>query len=180
MRSDITEKIEAPAETTVEIVDGLIKVKGPKGENERVLTHPEIKITKEGNIIKLVSKKPSKREKKMIYTFRAHIKNMIKGVVEGFVYKLRICSSHFPMAVTVENDEIVIKNLFGEKIPRRTKITPGVTVKIEGDIIVVESCDKEKAGETATRIEQATKITKRDRRIFQDGCFIIEKAGEPV
>ena len=55
-----------------------------------------------------------------------------------------------------------------------------VNVKIEGDVIVIESTDKEAAGKTATNIEQLTRITDKDRRIFQDGIYVIEKSGKVV
>ena len=51
----------------------------------------------------------------------------------------------------------------------------GVKVNIQGDIIIVEGLEIEKVSQTAARIEQATRLTKVDRRVFQDGCFIIEK-----
>jgi len=32
----------------------------------------------------------------------------------------------------------------------------------------------------AARIEQASKVRGKDRRVFQDGIYIVEKAGEPI
>lgn len=180
MLPPITEKIVIREGVTVEIVGAMIKVKGPKGENERVFAHPKIEISKDDKNVILTSKKPTKREKTMLYSFTAHINNLIEGASSGFTYKLKICSSHFPMSVSVEKDEVVIKNFLGEKIPRRALIMPGVEVKVDGSMIIVEGIDKEKTSVTAARIEQATRITNRDRRIFQDGCFLVEKAGEPI
>lgn len=113
-------------------------------------------------------------------TFKAHINNMIKGVTEGFKYRLKVVYSHFPMTVKVQGDEVVIENFLGEKNPRRAKILPGVTVKVKGSEIEVEGIDKEAVGQTAANIEQATRITKWDRRVFQDGIYIVEKAGKPI
>lgn len=180
MLPQITEKIAIPEGITVEIVGSLVKVKGPKGENEKLFAHPLIEVSKDDKNITLISKKPTKREKAMLYSFRAHIKNLLEGVNLGFTYKLKICSSHFPMSVSVEKEEVIIKNFLGEKIPRKARIMPDVEVKVDGDIITIESVDKDKAAATAACIEQTTRITNRDRRIFQDGCFLIEKAGNPL
>ena len=57
-------------------------------------------------------------------------------------------------------------------------LTNGTVIK--GDIIIVEGIDKELAGQTAARIEQSTRITNKDRRVFQDGCYITDKAGIPI
>jgi len=80
----------------------------------------------------------------------------------------------------VEGDEIIIKNFLGEKIPRKAKILPNTSVEIKSNQIIVSSSNIEFAGQTAANIERATKIKKRDRRIFQDGIFIIEKPGEKL
>ena len=53
-----------------------------------------------------------------------------------------------------------------------------VDVNVNGDIVEISSRDIELAGLTATRMEQLTRVTRRDRRVFQDGIFIIEKAGK--
>lgn len=180
MLPQITGKIAIPEGVTVEIVGSLVKAKGPKGENERTFAHPKIEISKDDKEIILISKKPSKREKTILNSFKSHIKNILEGVNTGFTYKLKVCSSHFPMSVSVEKDEVVIKNFLGEKIPRKARIFQGVEVKVDGSMIIVEGIDKENTAVTAARIEQATRITNRDRRIFQDGCFLVEKAGKPI
>lgn len=175
---DIEEKLRIPEDVEIILDHHTIKVKGPKGENQRKLLHPKVKISNHNGFIILESKKPTKREKKVVNTFKAHIKNMIKGVRHKFIYKIKICSGHFPINVSTEGHFLIIKNFFGEKKDRKTKIIEGVDVKINGDIISIEGVDKEKVGQTAANIEQCTRRCGFDRRIYQDGCWIIEKDGK--
>jgi large subunit ribosomal protein L6 len=52
-----------------------------------------------------------------------------------------------------------------------------VTVKVENKTeVVVSGADKEKVGQTSANIERACRIRGRDRRVFQDGVYIVEKA----
>ncbi|MBW2978141.1 50S ribosomal protein L6 [Candidatus Woesearchaeota archaeon] len=180
MKVDIEEKIEIPKDVQIKVDRSLIQAKGSKGDVSRKLLHPKIKISVQENQIMISSKKATKREKKIIGTFKAHLKNMLKGVVEPFVYKLKICSSHFPMTASVKDNEFGVQNFLGESIPRTLKLMPGVNVKVEGSEIIVESPDKELAGQTAASIEQLCKITNRDRRIFQDGIYIVSKSGKEI
>ena len=176
MKVDLTEKLKIPEGVTVEIDNNLIKAKGPKGLNEKKLFHPRVKIEKKDNFIVLNSKKATKREKVFLNTLKAHIRNMINGVKDGYEYQLKICSGHFPMNVSIQGDELVIKNFFGEKKPRRVKILHGAEVKIDGDIIKVHGIDIDTVSQTASRIELTTRRTGYDRRIYQDGIWIIKKA----
>ncbi len=172
VRKKILEIIEVPGDIKVEIDGKTIRASKDSEKLERKI---ECDVRKENNKLILECENATKREKKLIKTTVAHIRNLIKGLGKKFVYKLQICSVHFPMNVSVSGNELVIKNFLGETKERKAKILNGVEVKIEGDIIYVESSDKEKAGQTAANIEQATKVKNRDRRIFQDGIFIIEK-----
>lgn len=177
-KKEIKAEIAIPEGISIEIKEGTLKAKGKAGEAAKRLFNPNIKITKEGNKIVLRALKTTKREQKLVNTFRAHIKNILLGANEAYTYKLKICSGHFPINVSVKDDDFIVKNFFGEKIPRVLKIKEGAKVKVEGDVVTVESSDKELAGQVAADIEQLTKRTKYDIRVFQDGIWIFEKCGE--
>jgi len=163
----------------IELNDKEVIVKGPLGMLKKKFLVSELKLEKNNGKIVISSKKSTKREKKAAATIAAHIKNMISGVTQGHEYKLQICSVHFPITVAVDNTQgiLKIKNFLGETKERVAKILPGVNVNVQGDIIIVKGIDKEAAGQTAANIETATRIRGRDRRIFQDGIYIIEKNG---
>ncbi len=67
-----------------------------------------------------------------------------------------------------ENDFLLEKKL----------IKDGADVKLDESFVTVEGIDIEIVGQTAADIEQLTRITNRDIRIFQDGIYIIEKPGK--
>ncbi len=176
----LKEEIEIPEGVSVEIEGNKIIVKGPRGTLEREFPFGKINVVKEDNKLRFQVLFPKRRDKAMFGTIVGHVNNMIKGVTEGFTYKLKIVYSHFPMNVKVEGDKVVIENFIGEKKPRIAKILPGVSVKVNKDEIIVEGIDKEACGQTAANIEQATYIKRRDPRIFQDGIYIVEKAGKKL
>jgi large subunit ribosomal protein L6 len=153
----------------------IIVVKGPKGEVRRDIGHKKMSLVMDGNKIIIKAAKSGKKEKKLLGSLRAHIKNMMSGCNELHTYKLKICSSHFPMSVTVAGNEVTIKNLFGAKVAEKVAFQKDVTVKVEGAEITVQGADKEHAGSTAAALEKSTKRSNYDRRVFQDGIYIISK-----
>lgn len=175
MKEDLKRELELPEGVTASLEGEILVVKGPQGENRRNFVYPTLKLNVEQGKVTLSSAKATKREKRMIGTYSAHIKNMVKGVQEKFGYELKVCSGHFPMNVTVSGNKFVIKNFLGEKHPREIEFPKDVEVKVNGDIVEVKSCSRELAGQVAARIEQMCRITDRDRRIFQDGVYIIKK-----
>jgi large subunit ribosomal protein L6 len=180
MKKSLFNEIEIPKEVEVEIDKTNVVVKGPKGENKKSFRVGSLDLKKQGDKIIIGYKKATKREKKMINTIAAHIKNMIKGVQEKFEYKLKICFSHFPFTVNVSGNKIEIKNFLGEKIPRTLQIPMGVEVKTDKEYVTIISSDKELAGKVASDFEKETKIKARDKRIFQDGLYIVNKAGREI
>ncbi len=180
MKIKIEEKIELPNEITATIANDVLTVKGPKGEVAREMKDPEIKIKTEDKAITISCKKGNKRQKRIINSFAAHARNMIKGVQQPYQYRLKICSGHFPMNVSVSGEQLIVKNFLGEKSPRILKLKKGANIKVEGDQILVESSDKELAGKISSDIELLTAKRNRDLRVFQDGIYLIEKAGEKL
>ncbi len=178
-KKKIEEKIRIPEGIKVELDKDTITVSG--GNNIiKKKKNPLINFEIKDNEIILSSKNTTKEKKKIVGTYKSHIKNMINGLKEPYRYLLKICSGHFPMNVSVSNDKFIVKNFFGEKIPRVLKLKNNVKVKVEGDQVIVESIDKELAGQTSADIERLCKITNRDPRIFQDGIWIISKAGKNI
>ena len=180
MRREIFQEIEIPQGVEIEVDGDIVKVKGKNGETEKKFNTRKFKIEKKENKILIGSKEATKKEKRLINTNMAHIKNMISGVQDKFEYKMKVVYSHFPITVEAHGNEITIKNFLGEKVPRKSKILPHVDVKVNGDFITINSANKESAGQTAANLEKATWIRNKDRRVFQDGIFITSKSGEEI
>ncbi len=175
MNKDLMREIEVPEGVNIEVSGNEFIVKGNGKEGKKTFDLGKIKAeVKDGKVV-LSSKGATRRESKMIGTTWAHLKNMIKGVGEDFVYELEVCNVHFPMNVKLDGDKVTIKSFLGETTERTSKVLPNVKVDIKGTNITVSSHDIEAAGQTAANLEKATRLTGRDRRIFQDGIFITKK-----
>ncbi len=172
----VREEISIPEGVSVEINGKEVRVKGPKGEVVRNFSFARnVRILKEDNKVVVESYFAKRKQKAVTYSIAAHIQNMIDGVTKGFRYKLKIIYSHFPVTVKVEGDKVVIENFLGEKAPRIAKIVGNVKVTVTKQDIIVEGVNIEEVGQTAANIERATKIKDLDRRVFVDGIYIYEK-----
>jgi large subunit ribosomal protein L6 len=100
---------------------------------------------------------------------------MITGVEKGFLYKLKIVFSHFPISVKVQDKTVLIENFTGERRSRRAKIIGDVKVKVESEDVTVEGINLEDVSQTAANIEQATKVKNKDPRVFLDGIYVYER-----
>jgi large subunit ribosomal protein L6 len=174
MRKEVTETIEIPEGMEAILENKILTVK--KGENKLERKFSGFEVKKEGKNIVLHYSEATKKTKKLIKTAAAHIRNMISGLGEKYVYKLQVCFVHFPISIELKQGELLIKNFLGEKVPRKAKLLAGAEVKLDKDIITITSFDKDIAGQTAANIETASRIRNRDRRVFQDGIFITQKS----
>ncbi|HOB17838.1 MAG TPA: 50S ribosomal protein L6 [Candidatus Methanoculleus thermohydrogenotrophicum] len=172
----IIRRVEIPPEVDVTLEGSVFTVKGPKGTLSRNLWFPQINVALEDDEIVISTASDKKRFLAMTGTLESHAKSMIRGVVEGYEYRMKVVYSHFPIQLKLQGDRLVINNFLGEKQPRVARILEGVTVKIGNDEVILTGIDKEKVGNTAANIERATRITKRDPRVFQDGIYITERA----
>lgn len=177
-QTEVKEEVKIPAAVELTLQKSIVHVKGPKGTLSRDFIHPKIILTKQENTLAVsCTDAPHKKEKALVGTIAAHVNNMIQGVTEGFEYKLKTVFSHFPIKTSIEGDMFVIQNFLGERSPRKAKILKDVKIVIQAEMITVTGSDIEHVGQTAANIERATKIKNRDVRVFQDGVYIISKAG---
>ena len=167
----ITEEMQIPEELEVQASAKTLIISKGSERIEKAMSYP-FKLENKKLIFSAVL---NKKNKKLIKTSLAHIRNIISGLGKKYIYKMQVCSVHFPMTVTIKGQELTIKNFLGEVKERKAKILPGVEVKIDKEFITIESSDKEKAGQTAANFETATRVCNRDRRVFQDGIYITDK-----
>jgi large subunit ribosomal protein L6 len=169
-----------PSRVTASVEGNTVKVKGAKGEISRKFVLHDIIISKKDDKIVVTSPTTRKADKAKAGAIHAHIRNMVASTTNGVLYKMKIVYSHFPMNVKVQGDKFVIDNFLGEKHPRKAKILKNVTVEVKGQDVTLKGIDKDIVSQTAANIEQITKITNRDLRVFQDGIYITEKDGKPI
>lgn len=100
------QELVIPEGVNVEISNHSVSVSGPKGNLKKKLElEKATKVERIENRLKISSETEERKVKAKIGTSVAHVKNMIDGVTKGFVYKLKVIYSHFPITVKVEKDK---------------------------------------------------------------------------
>ncbi len=163
-----------PEGVIVNIDGDLIMVKGPKGELKRQLVR-EIKAELTGKELLVSVVKQTKHSAALWGLYRMLIANMVEGVKNGFEKKLEIEGIGFKVALQGNN---LVLNL-GFSHPVEFKAVPGVTFKVEKNIISVSGVDKETVGQTAANIRKIKKPEPyKGKGIHYLGELIKRKAGK--
>lgn len=151
-------------------------VSGPRGELRRNLRGSTVKVKLSENIAVFSSESDRRKAKAHAGTWAAHLRNMITGVTQGWEARLKTIYSHFPMKFTTDGDRIRIANFLGERKDRTARIRGDVRLELKKDVVVVTGNDREEVGQAAATVETAAKVKGYDRRVFQDGIHLIQKA----
>ena len=128
---EISKTIQVPENVELKMEGKKVSLKGAKGSLSRDFSYAPIGIEGEGKTVRIWAKWPRKKEAALVGTIYSHINNMITGVTKGYVYKLKIVFSHFPITVKVQDNSVLIENFTGERRARRIKIIGNVKVKVE-------------------------------------------------
>ncbi len=170
-------EIAVPDGVTLNLEGNTLTVTGAQGSVTHSFKTPTVSLRLTDRLITVSTISERKKDLATLGTLQSHIENMFHGVQKGYEYHLKIFHAHFPMNVSVEGARVKIDNFLGEKYPRYAQVVPGTQVMIQGDVISVTGIDKERVGQTAANLEQATRIKKRDPRVFQDGIYLFERDG---
>ena len=140
--------ITIPEGVTVENVNNVVTVKGPKG----TLTQPMLKditMKQEGNQITL--ERLNENAKAMHGTMNALINNMITGVTNGYAKTLEIIGVGYRF--NVQGQKLVVSA--GYSHPVNMEIPAGLTVEANGNTeITVKGIDKVLVGEFSANIRK--------------------------
>jgi large subunit ribosomal protein L6 len=149
--------ITVPAGVTITQNEGVVTVKGPKGELSQELTEG---ITLEQNDGELTFSRPSesKQHKALHGLYRALINNMIVGTNEGFTKQLELVGVGYRASHSGQKLELALGFSHGIvlELPKEVVIDT-LTEKGKNPIITLTSYDKQLLGMVAAKIRSFRK-----------------------
>ena len=145
--------VAIPAGVTVNVANGLISVKGPKGELKQSF-HDEIDIKVEGTEVVLTTKNNAKQTNAYHGLYRSLINNMVKGVTDGFTKTLVITGVGY--RAEVKGKELVMN--LGYSSDYIAIIPDGLTVVATPDgKLTISGIDKQLVGEFCSQVRKLRK-----------------------
>ena len=145
--------ITIPEGTQARIEEGVIIIKGPKGELKEKL-NKLVNIDIESNEIKVSVKNPTiKKEKAFWGLFRSLVNNMVIGVNEGYEKKLEVNGVGY--RVSISGNKITLN--VGYSHPVEYTLPEGISAQVEGNIITIIGINKQQVGEVASQIRKIRK-----------------------
>jgi large subunit ribosomal protein L6 len=145
--------IEVTKGTEVNLTGSTFSAKGPKGTLTRDFPG-DITININGAEITLTPANTTDRTLKALWgTYASHIKNMVKGVNEGFSKKLILEGVGFKSDVSGKSLNLAL----GFSHPVKVEIPEGLTVTAEKNVITVTGMDKELVGQFTASVRAMKK-----------------------
>lgn len=171
----VIETVELPEGLTAEISHGSIKIRGSGKENVRTFKSSDCTVKLNGKKIEIFCTSTRRKALSEAGALASHVRNLVRGLQNEYVYKLEIVFSHFPLNVAVKGTNVEISNLGGAKHAVKAKILEGTKVEVKGKDITVKGINKEAVGQTAANMEAVTRIKGKDIRVFHDGIYIVSR-----
>ncbi|HEX9681181.1 MAG TPA: 50S ribosomal protein L6 [Anaerolineales bacterium] len=143
--------VVVPPGVTVE-VDGLrVRVKGPKGELERIF-RSELTIRREGDSLRVEPARQGPEISALHGMTRALLRNMVAGVHEGFAKILEIDGVGY--RAELDGKDLVLHVGFSH--PVRVPPPPGIGFEVDGKTrqILVRGADRELVGQVAADVRK--------------------------
>ena len=140
--------IVVPKGVTVELSEGAISAKGPKGSLTYALP-PLVNVVQEEGVIKVSRESDEQSSGAMHGLTRTLISNLVTGVAKAFSRGIEING----VGYTVENKgDYVVFNL-GYSHPIYYEVPEGITITLEGKTkLTVSGADKQAVGSSAAKI----------------------------
>ena len=175
--------IKIPAGVNVTMTDGVVTVKGPKGElSQQVDSSIIVKIADGEIVFEVDEKSPVDYKQKQAYhgLYRALVNNMVIGVSEGYKKTLELVG----VGYRVSNQGNVIEFSLGYTHPIFLELPKEVKVETKSErnqnpLLMLESCDKQLIGLICAKIRTFRKPEPyKGKGILFKGEVIRRKSGK--
>jgi large subunit ribosomal protein L6 len=167
--------IEIPGSVDVQIGDGVVTVKGPKGELRQTVSR-DLSFEREDS--QLVVKRPTNRgEHRALHGLtRSLVFNMVQGVTEGFEKRLEIQGVGYRAQLRGKTLELAL----GYSHPVRMEAPDEIEFEVPAPTqIVVRGIDKQKVGEIAAQIrKQRPPEPYKGKGVRYAGEYVARKVGK--
>lgn len=144
--------ITVPANVTIDVADGRVSVKGPKGELSRMIPG-QMRLRREDSALLVERPSESRQDKSLHGLTRSLVANMVIGVTEGFSKRLEINGVGYRAAVSGPN--LVLQVGFSHPVIYPTP--PGIAFTVQSNTITISGADKELVGEVAAQVRKVRK-----------------------
>ena len=144
--------IEIPKGTDVTIQDGVISVKGPKGELKRNF-NDSVEVVMENNTLALKPVRNSLETLALWGTYGAHLSNMIQGVNTPFEKKLIIEGIGY--RAEMQGTTLVMNLGFSHQI--KLAVPESLKIAIDKGIITISGVSKDEVGGFAAKVRSYKK-----------------------
>jgi large subunit ribosomal protein L6 len=142
--------VELPKGVEFSQANGVVKVKGPKGELAMEL-NSEVEIGVEDNLASITPRSGSRFANAISGTMRALVANMVTGVTDGFERKLELVGVGYRAKAQGQKLDLTL----GFSHPVAFQVPDGVTVETPSQTeILVKGIDKQKVGQVAAEIRR--------------------------
>jgi large subunit ribosomal protein L6 len=141
--------ITVPNNVSIDVTEGLVHVKGPKGELERQVP-ARVTVVREDGSLRVERSSDEPTDRSLHGLTRSLIANMVTGVTDGFTRRLEINGVGYRAAVSAGN--LVLQVGFSH--PVLVPAPPGIAFVVQGNAITVSGADKEMVGQVAAQIRR--------------------------
>src|SRR5438105_338530 len=142
--------ITVPKSVTVEVEDGRVRVKGPRGELARQVPS-EISLVRDDGALRVERSSDEPTHRSLHGLTRSLIANMVTGVTDGYTRRLEINGVGYRAAVSAGN--LVLQVGFSH--PVLIPAPRGITFAVQGNTaITISGFDKELVGEIAAQVRR--------------------------
>lgn len=167
--------VEIPNGTTVTLADGILTVKGPKGELKKEFKTKVVSVDIKEKEITFAPIQESNFATALWGTYASHVKNMIKGVNDGYEKKLIVEGVGFKWEVAGKT----VKMNLGFSHQVMVDVPEGLTVVADKNTMTVSGIDKELVGLFSAKIRDWKKPEPyKGKGIRYDGETIRRKQGK--